>query len=117
MMDAQLISKLQEVHVAAWNEKDRTERDRLLKTIYAEDIQMYDKDFTLEGITAISDFIEKLQQDPEFNFSAARPIELIYNGARLYGNIRTGQGMLNSMDFFILENEKALHLYAFMDVA
>ena len=115
MMDAQLISKLQEVHVAAWNEKEHAKRESLLKIIYAEDINMYDKDFILQGIPAISDFIEELQKDPEFNFSAAKPIELTQNGARLYGHIRTGQGMLNSMDFFILENEKALHLYVFMD--
>lgn len=114
-MDAQSIRKIQEVHVAAWNEKDHAKRDGLLKTIYAEDIKMYDKDFILEGIPAISDFIEKLQKDPEFNFSAANPMESTQNGARLYGHIRTGQGMLNSMDFFIFENEKALHLYVFMD--
>jgi hypothetical protein len=116
-MDAQLIKNLQEVHVAAWNEKDRDLRDGMLKTIYAENVKMYDKDFTLEGIGEVSDFIEKLQKDPAFLFSAAKPIENIQNGARFYGHIRTGEGMLNSMDFFVLDNGKVVHLYAFMDMA
>lgn len=116
-MDAQLINNLQNVHVAAWNEKDRVKRDGLLKTIYADDVKMYDKDFILLGIEEISDFIEKLQKDADFQFSAAKPIEFVQNGLRFYGHIRTGKGMLNSMDFFIIENNKVLHLYAFMDVA
>jgi hypothetical protein len=115
-MDTQLIKNLQDVHVAAWNEKDRDMRDRMLKTIYSDDVKMYDKDFTLSGIGEVSDFIEKLQEDPDFQFSAAKSIESIQNGARFYGHIRTGQGMLSSMDFFVLENNKVVHLYAFMDM-
>ena len=116
-MDAQLIKNLQDVHIAAWNEKDRVRRDSMLKTIYADDVKMYDKDFILKGIGEVSDFIEKLQQDFDFQFSAAKPIEYVQNGARFYGHIRTGEGMLSSMDFFVLENDKVVHLYAFMDVA
>ena len=116
-MDAQLLNTLQEVHVTAWNERDRAKRDELIQTIYADDIKMYDKDFVLQGWEAVSDFIGKLQtQDPGFHFSAAKPIEATQNGARLYGHIRTGQGMLHSMDFFILEDGKVLHLYVFMDL-
>jgi hypothetical protein len=116
-MDTELIKNLQDVHVAAWNEKDRDKRDDMLKTIYSDDVKMYDKDFTLSGITEVSDFIEKLQKDSDFLFSAAKPIENIQNGARLYGHIQTGEGMLHSMDFFVLENNKVIHLYAFMDMA
>ncbi len=114
-MDIGQINDLQEAHVAAWNELDRTSRDSLLKKIYAEEIRMYDKDFILQGIAEVSDFIGKLQQDADFHFSEAKPIEVIQNGARFYGHIRTGQGTLNSMDFFVIENGKVLHLYAFMD--
>ena len=106
--------QLQKVHVAAWNERDRSKRDELLKSIYAEDIKMYDREFILNGTAEISDFIGKLQADPQFLFSAAGDIEELQNSARLYGHIRTSEGMLNSMDFFILENSKAKHYYAFM---
>lgn len=116
-MDAQLFMNLQEVHVAAWNEKDRETRDRLLETIYAQHVRMYDKDLLLNGLEAVSDFIDKLQQDPEFYFSAAKPIENVQNGARFYGQIRTGAGLLQSMDFFVLENGKVVHLFAFLDMA
>jgi len=112
-----MFKQLQDVHLAAWNEKDREKRDGMLQTIYADDVKMYDKDFILSGIVEVSDFIEKLQSDPEFHFAAALPIEEVQNGARFYGHIRTGNGMLNSMDFFILENNKVTHLYAFMDIA
>lgn len=112
--DIMELEKLQKTHVAAWNEKDRTKRDELLKSIYADDIKMYDKDFIINGPAEISDFIQKLQTDPKFLFSVATDIEDLQNSARLYGHIRTSGGMLNSMDFFILENGKAKHYYAFM---
>jgi hypothetical protein len=116
-MNDQLLKTLQEVHLAVWNEKDRAKRDALIQTIYADNIKMYDKEFVLHGNTEVSDFIGKLHtDDPDFNFSAAKPMESIQNGARLYGHIRTGQGVLHSMDFFILEEGKVLHLYAFMDM-
>ena len=52
-----------------------------------------------------------------FNFSAAKPIEALQNSARFFGHIRTSGGMLNSMDFFLIENGKVQHLYAFMEPA
>ena len=113
-----LLNELQETHVAAWNEKDKATRERLLRTVYSENIKMYDKDFILDGLQAISDFIEKLQtSDPEFHFSAAKPIEGLQDGARLFGHIRTSEIPLDSMDFFLLENGKVKHLYAFMSPA
>ena len=119
-MDAQLISKLQENHVAAWNERDREKRDSLLRTVYAEDIKMYDPDFILQNLDEVSDFIGKLHsQDPDFYFSAAKPMDSTQNGARLYGHIGTKQkpDIMNSMDFFIIENGKAAHLYVIMEPA
>ncbi|EHQ26717.1 hypothetical protein [Mucilaginibacter paludis] len=114
-MANKLFSELQEIHVAAWNEKDGAKRDELLKKIYSDDIKMYDKEFILDGLKAVSDFIGKLiAEDPAFNFSAAKPIEELQNSARLFGHIQTSGGMLNSMDFFLIENEKVKHLYAFM---
>jgi len=108
------LEKLQKAHLEAWNEKDRAKREEILKSIYADDIKMYDKDFILNGIQEISDFIEKLQDDPKFLFTANGNIEDIQNSARLYGKIYTSEVTLNSMDFFILENGKAKHYYAFM---
>ena len=108
------LEKLQKVHVAAWNEKDPTERLKLLNSIYAANINMYDKDFMLNGTQEISDFIGKLQSDPKFLFSSTGEIEGLQNSARLYGKIQTSGPTLNSMDFFILENDKAKHYYAFM---
>lgn len=117
-MEKNLFNQLQEIHVAAWNEKDATKRDELLKQIYADDIKMYDKDFVFDGLRAVSDFIGQLiAEDPSFKFSTAKPIEPIQNSARFFGQIQTGGGMLNSMDFFLIENDKVKILYAFIEPA
>ena len=117
-MDANFFKTFQENHVAAWNERDREKRDNLLKTIYAEDIKMYDPNSVIQSLTEVSDFIGMLQtQDPDFYFSAAKPIDSTQNGARLYGHIGTKEkpDIMNSMDFFVIENGKAAHLYVFME--
>lgn len=119
-MDAQQISSFQHTHVTIWNERDRTKRDRLMETIYAEGIKMYDKDFILTGNKAISDFIDQLhQQDSGFLFAASNPMTSTQNGLRLYWQIQSGKqpGLLTGMDFFVTENEKVVHLYVFMDVS
>ena len=117
-MDTQSMNTLQQTHTAVWNETDRTTRDSLMQTIYADDINMYDKDFTLTGIAAVSDFIDKLfTGDTNFTFTASKPMESTQNGARLYWDIRTGPqpNVLTGMDFFVVENEKVAHLFVFMD--
>ncbi|CAN5482608.1 hypothetical protein BH09BAC4_BH09BAC4_00130 [soil metagenome] len=115
-MDAQLMNTLQQTHTAVWNEKDRTTRDALMQTIYADDINMYDKDFILTGIAAVSDFIDKLfEGDANFNFTATKPMQSTQHGARLYWDIRTGSNVLTGMDFFVVDNEKVAHLFVFMD--
>ena len=117
-MDAQLLTNLQQAHTAVWNEKDRTKRDALMQTIYADDIKMHDKGFILTGNAAVSDFIDKLfASDDAFTFSVTKPVENTQNGARLYWTIRTGPqpNVLTGMDFFVLENEKVAHLFVFMD--
>ena len=119
-MDTELIQKLQENHVAAWNERDREKRDTLLRTVYAEDIKMYDPDFVLQNLTEVSDFIGKLHtQNPDFHFSAAKSMDFTQNGARLFGLIGTKEkpDMMKSMDFFIIENGKAAHLYVMLEPA
>jgi hypothetical protein len=117
-MDTEQLNQLQEIHEIAWNEKDAIKRHELLQKIYADDVKMYDKDFVFEGLNTVSDFIGKLMAaDPAFSFAVAKPIELLQNSARLYGHIQTSGGMLNSMDFFLLENGKVKHLYAFMEPA
>ncbi|MBE9463827.1 nuclear transport factor 2 family protein [Dyadobacter subterraneus] len=119
-MDAQFLKTFQENHVAAWNERNREKRDKLLKTIYAEDIKMYDPNSIIQSLAEVSDFIGMLQvQDPDFYFSVAKTIDSTQNGARLYGNIGTKEkpDIMNSMDFFLIENDKATHLYVFMEPA
>ncbi|QRQ99810.1 nuclear transport factor 2 family protein [Dyadobacter sandarakinus] len=119
-MDAQFFKTFQENHVAAWNERDREKRDHLLRSIYAEDIKMYDSGSVFQSLAEISDLIGTLHaQDPDFYFSAARPIDFTQNGARLYGHIGTkdNQIIMNSMDFFIIEQGKAAHLYVMMEPA
>lgn len=117
-MDITLFTEIQRLHLIAWNEKDATKRNELLKIIYAEDIKMYDKDFILDGLMAVSDFIGKLiAEDPAYHFAAAKPIEPLQDSARFYGNIQTSGGLLNSMDFFLIEDGKVKHLYAFLDPA
>jgi len=109
---------LQDKHVAAWNEKDAEKRNSLLREIYADDITMYDSEAIFDGLQAISDFIGKLLlEDPVFRFAAVSPIEALHNGARLYGQIRTSGGMLDSMDFFLVEEGKVKRLYAFLQPA
>ncbi|MEH2087155.1 nuclear transport factor 2 family protein [Nostoc sp.] len=117
-MDAQAMNYLQQTHTAVWNEKDRTTRDALMQTIYADDIKMYDKDFILTDISAVSDFIDKLfAEDANFNFVATKPMESTQNGARLFWDIRTDPqpNVLTGMDFFVIENGKVAHLFVFMD--
>jgi len=117
-MEIKLFIELQNLHVTAWNEKDPAKRMEMLQTIYAQDIKMYDKDFVFEGLQAVSDFIGKLiAEDPAYHFASVKPIEAIQDGARLYGNIKTSGGLLNSMDFFQLDNGKVKHLYAFLEPA
>lgn len=113
-----LFSELQAKHVAAWNEKDAIKRDELLKNIYADDIKMYDRELTLVGLKAVSDFIGKLiAEDPAYKFSAVKPIDPLQKTARLFGQIVTSGGVLNSMDFFVIENGKVANLYAFLEPA
>jgi len=115
-MDIKGAEYLQKIHVIAWNEKDATKRKELLEEIYAHDIKMYDKDFILEGLDAVSEFIGKLiEGDPAFSFEAAQPIEPLQNSARLFGKIQTSEEILRSMDFFLIENDKVKDLYAFME--
>ena len=76
---------------------------------------MYDKEFILNGLEEVSDFIGKLHaEDDRFFFSALSPIEFIHNGGRFYGKIQTREGVLNSMDFFVVENDKVVTIYAFL---
>src|SRR5256885_47472 len=118
-MNIESMNHLQQTHTTVWNEKDRTTRDALMQAIYADGIKMYDKDFILTGVPAISDFIDKLfAGDANFNFTVSKPMESTQNGARLYWEIRTGPqpNVLTGMDFFVVENEKVAHLFVFMDV-
>jgi hypothetical protein len=117
-MDNTFFTELQLTHVSAWNEKDSAKRVELLEKIYTDDIRMYDKDFIFEGLKAVSDFIGKLiTEDPAYHFAAAKPIEPLQNSARFYGSIQTSGGLLNSMDFFLIENGKVDRLYAFLEPA
>lgn len=117
-MDAQFLKTLEDNHVAAWNERDRTKRDELLQTIYADNIKMYDPGFILNSLAEVSDFIGKLhEQSTDFLFSPAAPAEATQNGVRVYGNIGTTQNPheMKSMDFMIIENNKVAHLYVFIE--
>ena len=114
-MNTNIIEHLQDIHVNAWNEKDATQRLELLRSIYADDIKMYDKDVVFDGLTAIADFVGTLiSEDPAYSFTAASPLESLQNSARLYGRIQTSGGPLDSMDFFLIEDGKVKHLYAYM---
>jgi hypothetical protein len=114
-MDMRTIDGFQETHLAVWNERDRQKRDSMMTNIYAGNIKMYDKDFILTGHKEISDFIDKLQADPSFDFNATKTLEYVQNGARLFWNIKTSQGLLTGMDYFTLEGGKAIGIHAFMD--
>ena len=114
-----MITELQKKHVAGWNEKDADKRLQILGEVYAADIQMHDKDFSLKGIQEVSDFIGKLlADDPNFTFSASKDIEFAQNGARLSGKIVTGvkPDIFESMDFFVIKNDKVAELFVYMDL-
>ncbi len=117
-MDENLIRTLHRTHIAVWNERDGSIREALMQTIYAENIEMYDKDFILQGFKEISGFIDKLHsQISQFNFTIPGSIQVVQNGLRTFWQIGTDQppGKMSGMDFFILESGKVRHLYAFMD--
>lgn len=117
-MTPEQFEQLENIHVAAWNEKDDIKRYELLRSIYADDIQMYDKDNTFDGLRSVSDFIGKLiTEDPLYRFTAVKTIEPLQNSARFFGQINTSGPMLNSMDFFLLEGDKVKQLYAFLEPA
>lgn len=114
-MDTEYITMLEQAHLAIWNERNRTQRDSMISKIYADDIKMYDPSFILNGVNQVSDFIDKVQTDPAFDFKATQPIERVQNGMRLYWEILTEKGPLTGMDFFIIENEKVTNLYVFIN--
>lgn len=114
-MNTPSIQQFQETHLAVWNEKDRAKRDRMMTDIYADNIIMYDPDFILNGNAAISDFIDKVQADPVFDFKATQQIETTQNGARLFWSINTGKGLLTGMDFILLVAGKAASIHVFMN--
>lgn len=114
-MNDQQLQVFKNNHVDGWNERDRAKRDALLGEIYTQDIKMYDENSVFDGLNAISDFIGQLHlQDPDFLFFSDKPMDSVQNSIRFFGQIRTGQGLLNSMDFFLLKDGKAAHLYAYM---
>ena len=114
-MTPQQLKEFKETHIDGWNERDRSKRDALLSKIYAQDIKMYDEKSIYDGLKAISDFVGILHaQDPDFHFYSDNAMEPNQDSIRFFGKIRTGQGILSSMDFFLIENGKAVHLYAFL---
>lgn len=117
MMDDHSMKNFQSTHLAVWNERNREKRDHLIQTIYSDTIVMYDRDFILTGNKEVSDFIDKVQQDPLFDFKMIKPIEVAQDGARLFWSIQTGQGLLTGMDFFIFKDKKAVSIHVFMDTA
>lgn len=115
-MTPEQLKQFKQIHIEGWNERDRSKRDALLGKIYAQNIKMYDSNTVFDGLKAVSDFVGQLPaQDPDFHFYSDNPMEGLQDSIRFYGKIRTGQGILNSMDFFLLENGKAAHLYAFLE--
>ena len=116
-MTSLLLEQLQLKHLAVWTERDAAKRLDLMAQIYDDTIQLFDKEFTLNGNQEISDFIAKLHSGEYFDFHAAQPIEATQQGARLFWTIQTkatGEPM-TGMDFFIVENEKVTQLYVFID--
>lgn len=113
-MSTPSLTEIQDIHLAIWNERSRSKRDELIATLYADDIRMYDPNFTLNGVKEVSDFIDKVQSDPQFAFEAAQPMDGTQNGLRLFWSIATSQGVLTGMDFFVMDQGKVAHLYVFM---
>ncbi|MCG2616761.1 nuclear transport factor 2 family protein [Terrimonas sp. NA20] len=113
-----LITTLQETHLAIWNERDRLKRDALMAEVYAPAITMYDPHVVFHGLSEISDFIGKIQsEDPDFVFTAARPMEQVQDGVRFhwYIQLKKDQPPMTGIDFFLLQDGKVEKLYVFMD--
>lgn len=115
-MTPEFIKNLQRTHLAIWNEKDASAREKLIKTIYADDIRMFDKDFILTGSAEVSNFISKLlKEDAAFDFTATKEMQATQNGVRFFWNIKTSGPILTGMDFFVIQADKVSDLYVFMD--
>ncbi len=112
------IKSLVEGHLAIWNEKDLKKREVLMAKIYADDIEMVDRNFIAVGHKEINGFVDGLQQkSPNSKFSHIKAIDVNHNIARLYWQNGTPEkpNAVTGMDLFVFENGKATKLYVFVD--
>lgn len=112
------IRSLVDLHLAIWNEKDITKREKLMKEVYADNIEMVDSHFIAVGHKEINGFVDDLQKkSPNSRFTHIKAIDVNHNIGRLYWQNGTPEkpNAVTGMDLFVFENGKAIKLYVFVD--
>lgn len=112
------IEVLAKKHLKIWSEKDAGKRNKSIKKVYAEDVEIVDPFFVINGHSKLNDFIEELQaKHPSFSFSISQPIESHNNVARLFWQFGPSSkpDEITGQDIFVIENGKIKSLYIFID--
>ncbi|MCD0489880.1 VOC family protein [Pedobacter sp. MC2016-14] len=112
------LKSLVEKHLNLWNENQMLIRKQIMEQIYADNIEMVDRNFIARGYQEVDQFITGLQvKNPEFKFSIRNTIDVHQNVARLYWQVgsKTQPSTVTGMDLFVVENGKIQKLYVFVD--
>jgi len=112
------IEALAKKHLDIWTEKNAEKRNKSIKEVYTEDVEIVDPFFVINGHSKLNDFIEGLQtKHPGFDFSLAQPLESHNNIARLFWQFGTASkpNEITGQDIFVIENGKIKSLYIFID--
>ncbi|MDD7887988.1 VOC family protein [Flavivirga sp. 57AJ16] len=112
------IEALAKKHLDIWTEKNAKKRNKYIKEVYTEGVEIVDPFFVINGHSKLNDFIEGLQKKhPGFDFSLAQPIESHNNIARLFWQFGTTSkpDEITGQDIFVIENGKIKSLYIFID--
>ena len=112
------IAALAKKHLDIWTEKNVEKRNESIKQVYAEDVEIVDPFFVINGQSNLNNFIEELQKKhPGFDFSLLQPIESHNNVARLFWQFGTVSkpDEITGEDIFIIKNGRIKSLYIFID--
>lgn len=118
LMNTSEIESLLQLHLSTWGEKDAEKRNKSIKQIYTEDVNIVDPFFVLNGTSGLNQFIDDLQKKhPGFKFSIAKPIDTHNNIARLSWQFgpESKPDTITGQDVFVVENNKIKSLYIFID--
>jgi catechol 2,3-dioxygenase-like lactoylglutathione lyase family enzyme len=116
-LSAEQTKLLVEKHFVIWNETDQARRTAALNAIYADDIEMTDRNFIAVGHNQVNQFVIGLQKKyPGFKFTV-KSVEAHHNLIRVYWEhgAKNKPATVTGMDLFVIENGKVQKLYVFVD--